>query len=97
MTRVMTPNEIVEVGERIYAESFQHLYEGQYDGQFLAIDVASEQAYLGEYPEDALGKAEAANPAGDFYLVKIGAAATFTVGYLGEHGTDVAWPLQPTA
>ncbi|MCY4583926.1 MAG: hypothetical protein OXE50_14205 [Chloroflexi bacterium] len=97
MTKVMTPNEIVEAGERIYAESFRDLYEGQYDGQFLAIDVASAEVYLGEFPEDALGKAESANPAGSFYLVKIGAAGTFTVGYVGEHERDVAWPLQPAA
>ena len=97
MAQVMTPNEIVGAGERIYADSFRDVYEGQYDGQFLAIDVTSARAFLGEHPEDALARAEAENPKGDFYLVKVGAEAAFTVGYTGEHTTSMAGLFQPSA
>lgn len=96
MSVVMTLEAIAEKGRRIYSETLSKEYEGQFDGQFLAIDVANGQAYLGEYPEDALELAKEHNPYGDFYLVKIGAEATFHVGYLDENAkTNMDGVLQP--
>lgn len=92
---VRMPDEIAETGDRIYKEKFREEYEGQYEGQFLAIDVTSADGYLGQYAEDALAKAEEANPNGDFYLVKVGSPAAFHVGYTGERKNGLEGLLRP--
>ena len=85
----MSPEQIAEAAERIYDEHFRAQYEGSRDDEFLAIDVTSESAYHGKYPEDALAKAQEAAPDGTFYLIRIGAPATFNVGYIGEHNASM--------
>ncbi len=91
----MSPEEIAEAAERIYDTCFREKYEGIHDDEFLAIDVLNETAYHGMYPEDALTKARAAQPDGTFYLIRIGADATFNVGFIGEQKTDMDWSLRP--
>lgn len=90
----MSPEQIAEAAERIYEEQFRAQYEGSHNDEFLAIDVLNETAHLGTYPEDALGEAEKASPNGTFYLIRIGASATFNVGYTGEHTTDMDGALR---
>ena len=81
------PQVIAEKGERIYRNKFQKEYEEKYPGKFLAIDINSEQGFIADTPEEAIEKAQAANPSGPFHLIKIGAAGVFRVGYSsGAHG-----------
>ena len=93
----MSPEQIAEAAERIYDASFRAQYEGSHDDEFVAIDVNSEIAYHGKYPEDALTKAQEAAPDGTFYLIRISAPATFNVGYIGEQQTELDGPLRPAA
>ena len=58
MDYVMTPDKAAEKGNEIYNRLFRKHYEGIHDGKFLAIDLINENAYLGDYPEDAVGNAE---------------------------------------
>ncbi len=95
MEKPASPEEIAEAAERIYDARYREQYEGTCDNEFLAIDVTNEIAYHGTYPEDALTKAQEAVPDGTFYLMRIGAAATFNVGYIGEQQTDMDWSLRP--
>lgn len=81
------PQAIAEKGERIYKNRFQKEYEEKYRGKFLAIDINSEQAFMAETPEEAIEKAQTANPSGPFHLIKIGASGVYRVGYSSEaHG-----------
>ena len=50
---------------------------GSTRGHFAAIDLSSESAYLGDFPEVALNAAKAAAPDGIFYLIKIGSPGAF--------------------
>ena len=94
MTKPMLPDEIAEAAERIYDARFREKYEGSHDDEFLAIDVINESAYHGKHPEDALEKAQEAAPDGTFYLIKIGAPATFNVGYIGEQQAELEGSLR---
>lgn len=94
MEQPMSPDAIAEAAHRIYDERFRDQYEGSHDNEFLAIDVVNETAYHGTYPEDALAKAREAVPEGTFYLIRVGAGATFNVGYTGVHKIDVDWLLR---
>ena len=82
---LLSPDQISEAARRLYDERFRGQYEGSHDGEFLAIDVVGKKAFLGRYPEDALGEASRAVPDGTFYLVRIGEPTTFNVGYPAKH------------
>ena len=97
MNKVITPNEIAEIGDRIYDKEFRAKYEGTHDGNFLAIDIDNEIEFFGENAEDALDKAESANPNGNYYLVKIGSETAFYVGYTGEKNNGMDWSFQQSA
>jgi len=74
-----TPREMAARGERIYAEKYKQDYEAKYRGQFAAIDVISEKAFVAEFADDVLQKARKAEPAGVFHLIKIGFSGAFRV------------------
>ena len=96
-TKPMLPDEIVEAAERIYDAKFRKQYEGSHDDEFVAVDVVSEAGFHGKYPEEALARAQESAPDGTFYLIRIGASATFNVGYIGEQETKLEGSLRPTA
>ncbi len=91
--KILTMDEVAKQGEALYENLFKGEYEGEHDKKFLAIDVITKEAFLGEYPENALDIARKKNPDGQFYLKRIGASATFHVTC--AEGTDVDWILQP--
>lgn len=63
--------EIAREGTRIY-EEIKSRYEPQHNGKFLAIDIETKNAYMGEITSDAVEQARAAHPQRVFYVVKIG-------------------------
>ena len=71
------PRLIAERGMKIYDKKYRAKYERESRGRFAAIDINSEQAYLANYPEEALARARSAAPDGTFYLVHIGSRAAF--------------------
>jgi len=90
----MTPDNIAEIGDRIYNDTFRSQYEGEHNGKFLAIDINNEAGYIGTYPEEALDKAKDKNPNGNFYLIKIGSETAFNVGYTGgQRNHDLGWAV----
>jgi hypothetical protein len=62
---------IAEEGTKIY-ESIKVKYDPSETGKFLAIDVDSKEAYLGNTSADALVLAKKAHPNKVFYVIKIG-------------------------
>lgn len=84
------PDKIAELGEKIYRERYKERYEHEHPEKFVAIDVNTESAYLGETPEDALEKAMAAAPDGVFHLVRVGFSWVFRVAYTSHAPSTMA-------
>ena len=82
------PREVAEKGEAIYADKFRENYEPEKDGQFVAIDVLTEEAYVAPQPEEALDLARREAPDGIFHLIKIGSEGAFRVSYTTNASSD---------
>ena len=63
--------KIAEEGAKIY-EQIKIKYDPQERGKFLAIDIDSQDVYLGITSAEALALARQAHPDKVFYVVKIG-------------------------
>lgn len=87
-----TPKAIAERGEQIYQQNYRVSYERDHTGKFVAIDVTTERAFLGDTPEGALDLAKADSPMGIFHLIQIGFPAAFRVSYSSNATTD--WIFQ---
>ena len=78
---LLDPQAVAEKGEQLYRDKFKGTYEPANNGWFLAIDVASERAYLGKTADEAYLTARKAAPAGIFHLIKIGSPGAFRISY----------------
>ena len=78
---ISDPQALTDRGESIYREKYKERYEETHHGRFVAIDVGTEEAYSSESSSEALTKGRDANPTGLFYLLKVGSAGAFRVGY----------------
>ncbi len=85
-----SPDKIAEQGEFLY-ERVREEYEKKFMGQFVAIDVRSGDAYVGEYPETAMQKARAASPNAVLHLIRIGSQGAFKVSYTGARHHNDWW------
>jgi hypothetical protein len=82
MTKDYTnPQSIADTGEQIYKEMYQAVYEKQYSGQYVVIDINTKKSYVAVFPEEAVSKAKIDAPAGQLHLIKIGAPAAFKVSH----------------
>ena len=68
----LSPTRLAERGRELYAERFRPKFDPGHKGEYLAIDVEAETAYLGKTPLQALETGESAHPEGFFYLLRIG-------------------------
>jgi hypothetical protein len=64
-------------GDAIYRRKYLVDFQRKWRGRFAAIDIETEQAYVADYPEQALSEAKRAAPNGLFYLVRIGSSGAF--------------------
>lgn len=81
------PHEIAAKGSDIYNRRYRAEFERLHKGEFAAIDIDQETAYLADLPENALAKARAARPEGVFFLLRVGSAGAFKSSRL-THGTN---------
>jgi hypothetical protein len=78
--------KIARKGAKIY-EKVKNKYDPKEIGKFLAIDIDSEDIYLGDTSAEALELAKEQHPDKVFYVVKIGfdvaetMAKTFTANF----------------
>lgn len=82
------PKAIADAGERIYREKFQAAYEAAHLGDFAAINVGKETAFVGKTPEEAFKLAREDDPHGVFHLIRIGYAGAFQMSYQYRHGVQ---------
>jgi hypothetical protein len=78
---ISNPKVAAELGEKIYRERYQEVYEQEHSGKFVAINVLNGDTYLSDTPEGALDAAYAAAPSGVFHLIQVGHAGAFRVSY----------------
>ena len=71
-----------EAGDRIYDERWRQQYEPARNGEFVAIDIQTGQAFPGKEAVDALEQACAANPGSFFHLIRVGSDAAYRGGFL---------------
>jgi hypothetical protein len=84
-TKLFTnPRDVVVEGVRIYNNKYKADLEKNRPGQFVVIDVTTENAYVANFSEEALDKAKKAAPQGVFHLIKIGASGAFKVSYTSD-------------
>lgn len=77
--------EIAEKGSKIYDQIKSH-YEPKKNGQFLAIDIETKNAYLAKTSSEAVELARKNHPSKIFYVVKIGSSAAETLaGLIGKN------------
>ena len=87
------PARIAEKAEAIYEEKYKHDMEASHEGEFVAIDVLTEQLHLGETAEQALQTAREKSPNGVFHLIRVGALGAFSSSYGWSHESPVSWSL----
>jgi hypothetical protein len=82
------PKVLAEAGEKIYKDKFQYEFELEHLGKFAVIDIGSQQAFVGNTPEEAYKNAIATVPKGLFHLIKIGSAGAYRVSYASNATED---------
>lgn len=82
------PQAIATRGEEIYKKKYKAQYEARYRGKFVAIDVKTEAAYLGDTAEAALEDAKRAASDGVFHLIRVGEAGAFRVSRTANAQSD---------
>ena len=85
----LTPDEIIEIGKRMYADKIRGRVEPEHSGQFLVVDVESGDYQIGDYQigdDDAQASVAmlARRPEAVLYGVRIGDDVAYTIG-LGSH------------
>jgi len=90
-TNFSNPKAIAQAGEKIYREKFQRDLEASHTGEFVAINVNTEQATLGDTPEAALDKAKAEDPNGRLHLIRVGFPSAFQVSHARSEASDPDW------
>ena len=81
--------EIARRGERIYQDRYKERFEREHPKKFAAVDVATESAYIGETPEEALDKATTDAPEGIFHLIQVGLPAAFRTSHVAHAPTSL--------
>jgi hypothetical protein len=89
---ITNPKAAAELGEKIYRERYKDAYEREHPGKFVAINVLTEDSYVGDTPEGVLAQARAAAPTGSFHLIQVGHGGAFRVGYAQSSSMD--WIFQ---
>ena len=85
------PKTIADRGAQIYEAKYQQAYEANHPGQYVAIDIQSEEAFVAQTPEEALRTAQVRKPGSMFHLIKIGAPGVFRVGYSASGARRGDW------
>lgn len=82
------PKAIAETGEKIYNEKYRAQYEADHPGKFVAINLRTETAAIGDTPEKALEEAHKSDATGIFHLIRVGSTGAFRVSYTSHDNND---------
>jgi hypothetical protein len=88
------PKAIAELGEKIYSDRYKEQFERDHPGKFVAVDVTTEKAYVGDTPEGVLKEAREDSPHGIFHLIQVGFLGAFRVSYTNHTDADLDWTVR---
>ncbi len=80
-SQIANPAAAAELGETIYRERYQERFEFEHSGKFVAINILTREAILGDAAEEALDEARDLDPSGFFPPIRVGHAGAFRLGY----------------
>jgi hypothetical protein len=89
-TNLNDPRLISEKGAAIYEANYREQYEREFPGKFVAINVLTEKATLGDTPSAALLKASNNDSTGVFHLIRVGHQSAYEVG-MAYRNVDTNW------
>jgi hypothetical protein len=72
------PSEIAAAGEQIYRERYKAAFEKLHLGKYVAINVRSGAATMGETPEAAMNAARTEAGDGIFHLIRVGFPSVYS-------------------
>jgi hypothetical protein len=72
MQTVKNPEVFARKAEAIYNRKYRAVFESKYRGQIAAIDIQSEEAFLGKTERDAFDKAHKKHPDRVFFFLRVG-------------------------
>jgi hypothetical protein len=73
-----SPSAIADLGQKIYTERYQAAFEENQRGKYVAINIRTADAIVGDTAEEALGNARTKFPDGLFHLVRVGFPSAFS-------------------
>lgn len=86
LIKTVNINKICEEGTKIY-DSIKSRYLTDHIGEFLAIDINSQEVFLGVDTSEAVLSARKAHPGKVFFVVKIGYSAAERMVHLRNNRT----------
>ena len=87
-----SPQRIAERAAQIY-DQLDDTLKQEHAGEFMVVDVKSEQFYIAKFSEDAFRLAREGTPHGVLHLIRIGARSAFRVSLSASHDANWSWPL----
>ena len=88
---ITTPEQVARKGEEIYIKKLKSILEPKENGRFVAIDVISEEYFLGDTVLEALEKAREKYSDRLFHTIKIGYQGIFKMGSYVKCGLSYDW------
>lgn len=86
-----TPEEVAFKGDGIYKNKLKSRLEPRDNGKFVAIEVISEDYFVGDSILEALEKAKKKYPNKLFHTIKIGYRGVFKMGGYAKKGLAYGW------
>ena len=72
MQTIRDPEAFARRAEAIYDRKYRAVFESKYRGQIVAIDVHSQEAFLGKTERDAFDRAHRKHPDRVFFFLRVG-------------------------
>ncbi len=88
---ILTPEQVVEKGQKIYTEKLKPILEADNYGKFLVIEVESGNYFVADTLIEALQKAKEKYPGKLFHTLKIGFEGIFKMGSYAKKGFSYGW------
>lgn len=85
------PTKIAQAADRIYETRYKDQYEREHKGQYVAIDVRTEEAYLSDSSDGALERARQEAPHGVFHLIRVGSRSAFKATRFAARQDNFLW------
>ena len=88
---LLTPQEIERKGQEIYEQKLKEQLEKEHLGKYVAIDIETEEYFLGETLDEALTLARNKYPNKIFHSIKIGSEGVFKASGLFGTADNNEW------